>query len=280
MLEEYKRKRDFSTTPEPGAHSQGSSWGALKFVVQKHAARGLHYDFRLEIDGVLKSWAVPKGPSLDPAQKRLAVLVEDHPLDYGTFEGVIGEGNYGAGQVIVWDTGIYSPDEDGRLSFNDRDDAQLRMRQGIDAGKLSFTLRGHKLQGSWTLVRTTRSPNDWLLIKHHDEHAATDREVLDEARSALSGITVEDLKSGRHAPPLEANPGVRAPFPDRLKPMLARLADRPFTHPDWIFEPKLDGIRAIAYLQRGAVTLRTRAGNDVTSQFPWLADCPPDPAPR
>ncbi len=240
--------------------------------MQKHAARGLHYDFRLEIDGVLKSWAVPKGPSLDPAQKRLAVLVEDHPLDYGSFEGVIGEGNYGAGQVIVWDTGVYSPDEDGRLAFDDRDDAQLRMRQGVETGKLSFTLRGHKLQGSWTLVRTTRGPKDWLLIKHQDEHATPEREVLDQERSALTGVTVEELKAGSPVPSLEVKAGVPAAFPDRLKPMLARLADGPFTHADWLFEPKLDGIRAVAYLQRGKVTLRTRAGNDVTTQFPWLVD--------
>ena len=272
MLEEYRRKRDFTATPEPGPGSEPTSWGALKFVIQKHAARGLHYDFRLEIDGVLKSWAVPKGPSLDPAQKRLAVLVEDHPLEYGSFEGVIGEGNYGAGQVIVWDTGIYSPDEDGRLSFHDRDDAQARMRQGVEAGKLSFTLQGHKLQGSWTLVRTSRSPKDWLLIKHQDGHASNEREVLQEERSAISGVTVEDLKAGKPAPKGEPFPGVPASFPDRIKPMLARLADGPFTHRDWIFEPKLDGIRVLAHIQRGRVTLRTRAGNDVTGEFPWLAN--------
>ena len=226
----------------------------------------------LEIDGVLKSWAVPKGPSLDPAQKRLAVLVEDHPLEYGGFEGVIGEGNYGAGQVIVWDTGVYSPDEDGRLAFDDREDAQGRMRQGVEAGKLSFTLRGHKLHGSWTLVRTSRSPKDWLLIKHQDGYATADREVLDEGRSALSGVTVEELKAGAIVPQQDGLPGVPAPFPDRIKPMLARLADGAFTHTEWVFEPKLDGMRIVAYMQRGMVTLRTRAGNDVTTEFPWLAD--------
>ena len=280
MLEEYRRKRDFTTTVEPGAEpgadpgmgSERVSWGALKFVVQKHAARGLHYDFRLEIDGVLKSWAVPKGPSLDPAQKRLAVLVEDHPLEYGGFEGVIGEGNYGAGQVIVWDAGVYSPDEDGQLAFHDRDDAQERMRQGVEAGKLSFTLRGRKLQGSWTLVRTSRSPKDWLLIKHQDGYATADREVLEEGRSALSGVTVEELKAGASVPRRDGPVGAPAAFPDRIKPMLARLADGAFTHADWLFEPKLDGIRIISYVQRGRVTLRTRAGNDVTGEFPWLAD--------
>ena len=270
MLEEYRRKRDFGATPEPGPESPSGSWGALKFVVQKHAARGLHYDFRLELDGVLKSWAVPKGPSLDPAQKRLAVLVEDHPLDYGSFEGVIGAGNYGAGQVIVWDTGVYSPDEDGRLSFTDRDDAQQRMRQGVDAGKLSFTLRGHKLRGSWTLVRTSRSPKDWLLIKHQDGHASTDREVLENEQSALSGATTDDLKAGRALPAVPSAPESPVPFPDRIKPMLARLADGAFSHADWLFEPKLDGIRAMAYLRRGEVTLRSRGGNDITSEFPGV----------
>ena len=156
MLEEYRSKRDFESTPEP---TTGRSTGRnLRFVVQKHAARRLHYDFRLEMDGVLRSWPVPKGPSFDPDDKRLAVMVEDHPLDYAAFEGVIADGNYGAGQVIVWDAGTYSPDEDGRLSFGDREQAEERMRAGLLEGKLSFTLRGRKLRGSWTLVKTTRSP--------------------------------------------------------------------------------------------------------------------------
>ena len=137
MLESYEKKRDFTRTREPSPSVTAPAKGSLKFVVQKHAARRLHYDFRLEVDGVLKSWAVPKGPSLDPVQKRLAAFVEDHPLDYGTFEGVIGHGNYDAGQVVVWDSGVYSPDEDGRLSFGDREDAAKRMREGLEAGKLS-----------------------------------------------------------------------------------------------------------------------------------------------
>ena len=166
MLKSYHAKRDFSTTREPATGQPGE--GNLRFVVQKHRARRLHYDVRLEIDGVLKSWPVPKGPSLDPDEKRLAVMVEDHPLDYGTYEGVIADGNYGAGEVIVWDAGSYSPDEDGRLSFGARQEANERMRVGLDAGKLSFTLKGRKLRGSWTLVKTSRGPNDWLLIKHRD----------------------------------------------------------------------------------------------------------------
>lgn len=128
MLKDYDKKRDFSRTGEPKPSPRRRGGGNLRFVIQKHAASRLHYDFRLELDGALKSWAVPKGPSLDPQEKRLAVLVEDHPLDYGTYEGVIGHGNYGAGQVIVWDAGTYSPDDKGRLSFGDREEAEERMR--------------------------------------------------------------------------------------------------------------------------------------------------------
>ena len=171
MLKDYKKKRDFSKTREPKPSSSDQTPGSLRFVVQQHAAQRLHYDFRLELDGVLKSWAVPNGPSLDPQEKRLAVMVEDHPIDYSSFEGVIAHGNYGAGQVIVWDAGTYSPDEEGRFSFGDRAEAEERLHKGLEKGKLSFTLRGHKLKGSWTLVRTSRSDKDWLLIKHRDKLA-------------------------------------------------------------------------------------------------------------
>ena len=235
MLKSYHAKRDFSTTREPATGQPGE--GNLRFVVQKHRARRLHYDVRLEIDGVLKSWPVPKGPSLDPDEKRLAVMVEDHPLDYGTYEGVIADGNYGAGEVIVWDAGSYSPDEDGRLSFGARQEANERMRAGLDAGKLSFTLKGRKLRGSWTLVKTSRGPNDWLLIKHRDEYADAGRDVLEEDRSVQSGLTVEELKAGQLPDPslwsgrtatlpsrLRAL-GREAPFPAKIKPMLARLTE-------------------------------------------------------
>ena len=153
MLERYQSKRDFKHTPEPQADRVPGSKGSLIFVVQKHAARQLHYDFRLEVDGVLKSWAVAKGPSADPAIKRLAVMVEDHPLDYAGFEGVIPPGSYGAGQVIVWDKGTYSPDENGELLFGNKKQSEELMRKGLAAGKISVTLRGEKLHGSWTLVR-------------------------------------------------------------------------------------------------------------------------------
>ena len=265
-LAQYESMRDFSRTPEP---TTGRATGRnLRFVVQKHAASRLHYDVRLEIDGVLKSWPVPKGPSLDPREKRFAAMVEDHPLDYADFEGIIPEGSYGAGEMIVWDTGVYSPDEKGVLSFGDRDEANRRMREELEAGKLSFTLKGRKMRGSWTLVRTSRGTRDWLLIKHQDRHADPEREVLSEARSVYSGLTVEDLKEGRL--PAQAGPpqGSPAPFPASLKPMQARLIESPFSHPGWIFEPKLDGYRALAYVRDGSVVLKSRTGRDITSQFP------------
>src|SRR3989304_9636 len=196
MLEEYKKKRDFKRTSEPPPEKAAGE-GPLVFVVQKHAARRLHYDFRLEVDGVLKSWSVPKGPSLDPEIKRLAVIVEDHPLEYGSFEGVIPPGEYGAGQVIVWDQGTYSPDEEGRFSFHDRAEAEARMRDNLIRGKLSIYLRGHKLRGSWTLGKIKTKEKDWLLIKHREFAVAqTEKDILEEEASVISNLTIEDLKSG------------------------------------------------------------------------------------
>ncbi len=274
-LERYEEKRDFSGTNEPASHAQERRPGALTFVVQKHAASRLHYDFRLEFGGALKSWAAPKGPSTDNNEKRLAVLVEDHPLDYASFEGVIGDGNYGAGQVIVWDMGIYSPDEGG-LSWHDREDAERRMLAGLHAGKLSFTLRGHKLQGSWTLVRTTRGPNEWLLIKHRDAYTDTERDVLNDGRSIVCGLTIEQLQSGRLPDPSLAAGAVSfgkpARMPRTLKPMLAHAVDGVFSLPGWLFEPKLDGFRALAFLQDGNVRLFSRTGKDMTRNFRGIAD--------
>ena len=284
MLEKYKTKRDFSRTREPDSTPSEPARGSLRFVVQKHAARRMHYDFRLELDGVLKSWPVPKGPSLDPGEKRLAVMVEDHPLEYATFEGVIAHGNYGAGQVIVWDTGVYSPDEGGQLSFGDREEAQDRLRRELEDGKMSFTLRGRKLKGSWTLVRTTRGKNDWLLIKHKDGYADPDRDVLLEDRSVVSELTIDDLKAGRMPDPSKAMapddiPGLLreieglakpAPFPSKTKPMLAGTADKSFSHTEWLFEPKLDGIRALAQVKDGQVILLSRNGIHLTDRYPMI----------
>ena len=280
MLQSYSKKRDFDRTPEPDATGPPGSGRNLRFVVQKHAARRLHYDFRLEVDGVLKSWPVPKGPSFDPREKRLAVMVEDHPFEYRTFEGIIPKGSYGAGQVIVWDEGVYSPDEGGRLSFGDPGEAGERMRQGLNSGKLSITLRGHKLRGSWTLVKTTRGPNEWLLIKHADRHADDSLDILEQDRSVVSGLTIADLKSGRLPDPAKVvDPsagtsliGREAPFPANLKPMMARLVEEPFSHPGWLFEPKLDGYRAVAFLRKGGAVLRSRTGKDLTPNFPEVVE--------
>jgi len=281
MLEDYGKKRDFARTPEPPPGRAPRDGGPLTFVVQKHAARRLHYDFRLEVGGVLKSWSVPKGPSLDPAEKRLAVMVEDHPLDYGSFEGVIPRGEYGGGQVIVWDNGTYSPDEDGRLSLDDRADAEERMRRGLAAGKLSILLRGRKLKGSWTLVKTQRGDKDWLLIKHRDGFVDSERDVLDDDRSVISGLRIEDLKAGRlpdrprggaTVRPDDLPAARRAPFPRSIAPMMATLTSAPFSNPDWLFEPKLDGVRAIALIRGGKTKLLSRSGLDATRQYPSLAE--------
>ena len=230
----------------------------------------MHYDVRLEIDGVLKSWPAPKGPSLNPEDRRLAVMTEDHPLEYASFEGIIPRGEYGAGQMIVWDAGIYSPDEDGKLSFGDREESQRRMRAGLESGKLSFTLRGRKLRGSWALVKTSRDPNEWLLIKHRDRHADPDRDILLEDRSILSGLTIADLKAGRLPDSHRRAAGVAAPFPTRPTPMMAASADRPFSNAKWIFEPKLDGFRALVLKRGGDVRVLSRTGNDMTDRVPAI----------
>ena len=195
MTQDYKGKKDFQRTPKPLPERESTSERPLSFVVQKHAARQLHYDFRLEVDEVLKSWAISKGPSYDPGTKRLAIMVEDHPLDYSNFEGTIPQGEYGAGQVIVWDRGIYSPDKDGELSFDDRIRAEEQVREGLGSGILSIFIRGEKLRGSWTLVRMQKSDKNWLLIKHRDKYAAPNRNILKEEASVISGLTIDDLKS-------------------------------------------------------------------------------------
>ncbi len=250
----------------------------MTFVVQKHHARQLHYDFRLELDGVLKSWSVPKGPSFDPEAKHLAVMVDDHPLEYATFEGIIPKGEYGAGEVIVWDSGTYSPDEGGKFLFKDRAAAEEQMRRGLEKGKLSFFLRGRKLKGSWTLVKMQKKENDWLLMKHRDEYAMPGNDILKEEQSVVSGRTIKDVGAKRLpgtvavTPPNAGQvPGARpAPLPSAITPMLASLAKGPFSHPGWIFEPKLDGYRIIAQIRDGKVDLLSRRGNDVTRQYATL----------
>ncbi|MGH7645102.1 MAG: DNA polymerase ligase N-terminal domain-containing protein, partial [Gemmatimonadales bacterium] len=251
-------------TPEPAGvvAPAPAATGAGRFIVHKHAARRLHYDLRLEMEGVLKSWAVPKGPSRNPADKRLAVHVEDHPIEYGDFEGKIPEGNYGAGAVIVWDRGTWVPLEDPV--------------EGLQKGKLLFDLRGYKLRGRWTLVKIKKGVKDWLLIKERDGYVATDGETFEQG-SVLSGLTVEELRDdtgpaariraelGRLDAPRRA---VRA---EDVEPMLAETRERPFSRPGWLFEVKLDGYRMRVAREHGRARLLTRNGRDSTPAFPELA---------
>jgi bifunctional non-homologous end joining protein LigD len=271
-LGEYSAKRSFKATPEPAPALPAGRNGPLLFVVQQHSATRLHYDFRLECDGVLKSWAVPKGPSLDPDNKRLAVPTEDHPFGYASFEGIIPRGQYGAGEVIVWDCGVYSPDEEQKYWFHDRDEAERRVREGLEKGKLSFLLRGEKLKGSFALVRTS-DRKSWLLIKHKDRFAAK-VDVTGRSRSVLSRATVEEMESV----PVERLPaeqlapaGKTRAIPATLAPMQAEPGDAVFNRPGWMWEPKLDGYRALAFIDEGNVKLRSRRGLDLAPDFPRLS---------
>jgi len=271
-LTEYSAKRTFSATPEPPPAAAPGQGGPLLFVVQQHSARRLHYDLRLECDGVLKSWAVPKGPQLDPDEKRLAVETEDHPYDYGSFEGVIPPGQYGAGEVIVWDCGVYSPDEGGATWFHDRARAEQDVRDGLAKGKLSFQLRGVKLKGSFALVRT-KEAKQWLLLKHKDRFAAR-VDVTAQNRSVLSDVTVEAQKfvAAKRTPAATLAPaGAPSPLPARMTPMLAEAADAPFHKDGWRWEPKLDGYRVLAFVGNEGVRLRSRRGLELAAQFPALA---------
>src|SRR3989440_5503155 len=263
-LTEYTAKRSFDATPEPAPAPIAKRNGPLLFVIQQHAARRLHYDLRLECDGVLKSWAVPKGPSLDPSEKRLAAQTEDHPFDYASCEGVIPAGQYGAGEMIVWDCGVYSPDEDSEYWFHDHAQAERRVREALAKGKLGFFLRGEKVKGSFALVRMADRKN-WLLIKHKDRFAAaTDLTAL--ARSVLSAATLDDV----NAVPLErlaaerlAPCGPAEAIPTSLPPMHAELGESAFDHPDRMWEPKPDGYRALALITEGAVTPKSRPGPEL-----------------
>ena len=259
-LSTYRAKRSPDSSPEP-VGTVSPVPGRL-FVVHKHAATRLHWDLRIEMDGVLRSWAVPKGPSYDMNDKRLAVKVEDHPLEYGDFEGLIPSGNYGAGGIIVWDRGEWVPLED--------------WREGLEKGKLLFELRGYKLHGKWTLVKIKKSERDWLLIKERDAYVRQPGDVFPE-ESVLSGLTVEEVKSGQtHAShvrkALEAEGLSRGRIdPTTMQAMLAEPADDAFTRDGWLFELKLDGYRLLACKSRGEALLLTRNGNDYTEVFPEVA---------
>jgi bifunctional non-homologous end joining protein LigD len=266
----YAAKRSFKATPEPAPASLGARKGPLLFVIQQHAARRMHYDLRLECDGVLKSWAVPKGPSLDPSEKRLAAQTEDHPFDYASFEGVIPAGQYGAGEMIVWDCGVYSPDEGNQYWFHDHEQAERRVREALQKGKLGFFLRGEKVKGSFALVRMADKKN-WLLIKHKDRFVG-DADLTAMDRSVLSGATLDEVKSVplRRPPAAELIPsGAAEAMPAALSPMHAELGEAPFDHADWMWEPKLDGYRALAFIGEKGVTLKSRRGLAL-DEFPQL----------
>ena len=298
-LEEYRRKRRFDRTPEPSGEpvagkAEAKPAPAVKrtrlpkpklpqlevrpaaehgdtFVVQKHRATRLHYDFRLAIDGALKSWAVPKGPSQSHTDKRLAVMTEDHPLDYANFEGKIPEGNYGAGKVMVWDRGTFQIEGD------------YDALKQLGKGEIKFKLNGEKLQGSFVLVRLKQSEkgNEWLMIKHKDAAEDSAWNIDEHDGSALTGRTIEEIKEElppKRQPipirPEELQGARKSAMPPRVEPMLATLSDRPFSDPNWLFEIKWDGVRALARIENGNLTLLSRTGADITKRYPDLSSLP------
>ena len=302
-LEEYRRKRDFGKTPEPAGEAAADRGGPLEFVIQKHDASRLHYDFRLELDGVLKSWAVPKGPSLDPSVKRLAMHVEDHPLEYGDFEGIIPEGEYGGGTVLLWDQGVWKPVGDPAATYR--------------KGRLKFILEGEKLRGAWTLVQMRGRDEDdgksWLLIKERDAEARPESEydiAEERPESVVTGRGLDDIaadrdrvwhsnredggsatgrKGGagrkssgsrgragarsRKAGGVESLPGARkAARPKSAEPQLARLVTDVPAGDDWLHEIKFDGYRVLIHIDGGSVRVITRNGKDWTERFPGIAE--------
>jgi bifunctional non-homologous end joining protein LigD len=356
LLDEYKRKRRFEETPEPPPKVEKQS--RHRFVVQRHAATRLHYDFRLEMEGVLKSWAVPKGPSLDPADKRLAMQVEDHPVSYYDFEGTIPKGNYGGGTVMVWDAGTWEPLSPAPVNGEYVPGTEKEAAAMLAKGDLKFRLKGKRLKGDFSLIhikgRSGSKGNEWLLIKKKDDHVvagfdinedAYDTSILtnrtmaqiagdegsaewkssrpasrgkvkaawladaiaraDSKRSALNAEGAKDAekkphfsktaKSGTHATfnesvsksktkkssaksassAVEALPGAeQRSMPTVIHPMLAISTAKAFDNPDWLFEIKWDGYRAIAFIDDGRVRLVSRSQNDLTAQFPELGSLP------
>src|SRR5918994_1599194 len=271
MLEEYYRKRDLAKTPEPAGNMEeqrkDNNKDALRFVVQKHDASRLHYDFRLESknEGVLKSWAVPKGISLDPNIKRLAILTEDHPIDYLLFEGIIPKGNYGAGTVIVWDTGTYI--------IEDQD-----IHNQFIKGKIVFFLSGQKLKGRFSLVKTSKE-NQWLLIKVNDEFVSKEDLSVSKPDSVLSARNnnnssiLGDITRKKKSIDIGYPEGVIQEFPtSMIKPMLSTQVDKPFDNRDWVFEVKWDGVRCIFFLHhtKGLFKLQSRNGKTITHRYPEL----------
>jgi len=286
-LKQYNLKRSFTKTPEPRGLTKASK-GPLTFVIQKHAATRLHYDFRLEMDGVLKSWAVPKGPSMNPEDKRLAVMVEDHPMDYADFEGIIPKGNYGGGTVMVWDRGVYTP-----YGAKGREEAEEILLAQLKKGHITFVLLGDKLKGEFALIRSDHmEENAWLLIKKGDEYAS-EKDILKLDKSVKTGRSMAEIAgkaskeenvwesrkkgetlsksksknekkvsrkgetfSNQMSKLLQDAP--KRSIPHNIKPMLAESVDEPFNRANWIFELKWDGYRAIAEIEKGKVNLHSR----------------------
>jgi len=356
-LEEYKRKRRFSETPEPPPKVEKGK--GHRFVVQRHRATRLHYDFRLEMEGVLKSWAVPKGPSLNPADKRLAMQVEDHPVSYFDFEGIIPEGNYGAGAVMVWDVGTWEPLSPEAVNGKYLPGTEAEAAAMLKKGDLKFRLHGKRLKGDFALIHMkARRPGskgtEWLLIKKHDDYVAEGFNIDEYETSVLSGktmaqiagdedsaewksskkaargklkapwlaeslakldkkkrtntITTEETEKHRgkkkdkavstsspaatssstqrnikntNSSVVSASPGVKdlkgaakRPMPTAIHPMLATIVEHPFDDPEWLFEIKWDGYRAVAFIENGNVRLVSRNQIDLTPRYPELRDSP------
>ncbi len=308
QLAEYRKKRDFSRTAEPSGDAAPAPKpaGRLRFVIQKHAASHLHFDLRLELDGVMKSWAVPKGPSLDPSMKRLAMQVEDHPIDYNTFEGTIPKGEYGGGTVMLWDRGTYTSDVAASA-----DEEENAIRDGLKRGDLKITFHGERLHGSFALIRmkfardgSSSAKPQWLLIQHRDEYATDEDVVAENMTSVDTGRTMEEIAAGKSkvwhsnrepkataskrfplAPKPRATTAMRASSAAKetsaddteargasagiLEPMYASVGSE-VPGAGWTFEPKYDGIRVLAYATSQSVKLVTRNGKDKAQQFPEI----------
>lgn len=272
-LSKYREKRHFDKTPEPAPGASAPAAGTLQYCVQRHHATRLHYDLRLEVAGALKSWAVPKGPTLDPNEKRLAMMVEDHPMEYGGFEGIIPKGNYGAGSVMLWDRGTYE------LLGDATADEQLKR------GDFKFRLAGEKLKGDFAIVRTKRGKgNEWLLIKKKDDAASPGWNAEEHNLSVLSGLSQEEIAQGlaprtdRKRPRYNLSKlagAVKTPMPKAVAPMLAQIGKLPLPkEAGWVYEVKWDGVRAVAYIAEGRVRMVSRKGTSMDQQYPELSVLP------